>query len=49
LSYKQFETDYSFGDKKIIYFMNILLITAKLESFTEPVTHNMKKQVKKKV
>jgi len=33
LLYKQFEKDYSFVYKKIIHFINIMLITAKLESF----------------
>ena len=49
LTYKQFKNDYAFGNKKIIYFINILLITAKLGSFLETDTHNMKNQVKKKL
>ena len=48
-TYKQIEMNYSYGYKKITHFINILLITAKLESFLEPNTHNPKKQVKKKL
>ena len=49
LTYKQFKNDYAFGNKKIIHFINILLITTKFESFFETNTHNLTKQVKKKL
>ena len=48
-TYKQIEMNYSYGYKKITHFINKLLITAKLESFTEPFAHNRIKLVKKKV
>ena len=49
LLYKQIKTYYSYENKKIIYFINMLLITAKLESFILPDGYKLKKQVKKKV
>jgi len=39
--------NYSFENKKNTDFINMLLITAKLESFYGCNAHNLKKQVKK--